>query len=824
MSQSSSKPIVLIVDDEPSNIAVLAESLRDECMVKVATSGEKALKVANTYPHPDLILLDIVMPGRDGYQVCGELKQDEALGHIPVIFITSKDQTEDELRGLDSGAVDYIKKPVILDVAISRVMIHLNNALAEKALRSSEERFRIAAEVTSDLIYEWDADRDSLHYYAEDHRSQSRVPQDKSQLTLDDWLRGIDEKDLLQFRAAIGCKEQEQEQEQDSIDLEYVIEDEQSHPRFFRDKARVIRAPDGKVLKVIGSCLDITESKQAEQQLRLASAVFSSTDEGVVISDSDGNILLVNEAFSKITGFSLDELEGRSVLVMASAKHSNDFYKKVYETLLESNFWSGEVSLGKKQGADFPARLTVTHVRGKGNDKVNYVAVIADVTAEKENLEKLESLATRDTLTGLPNRFSIINTLKSMIVTAEQYKRNLAVYFIDLDGFKLINDSMGHDAGDLLLIQAAARFSSAMRTNDIVGRLGGDEFIVIAETDNKLSAATAVADKLIQCLDTPFILGDSQVTVTGSIGGSLYPDDGVDVGDILRNADTAMYSAKASGKNLFVSFSSEMTRAAKERFYLENELRTAVSTWQFELYYQPQVELSSGRVFGCEALVRWQHPTKGLVMPIHFIPAAEQIGIINEMGTRILMEACMQAVVWRNAGIFEGRMSVNVSPFQTRDPHFLESVYSALEVSGIPPECLELEVTESALLESESEFVKSAWELRKLGVRIAIDDFGTGYSALSYLKDFPVDTLKIDKSFTAELYSGGQNEALLRAIVDLSQSLNMDTLAEGVETQDQQHILLELGCAYGQGFYYLHPEPGERFIDYCRIQNALKSM
>ncbi|MEJ1354570.1 MAG: response regulator, partial [Candidatus Sedimenticola sp. (ex Thyasira tokunagai)] len=212
MSQSSSKPIVLIVDDEPSNIAVLAESLRDECMVKVATSGEKALKVANTYPHPDLILLDIVMPGRDGYQVCEELKQDEALGHIPVIFITSKDQTEDELRGLDSGAVDYIKKPVILDVAISRVMIHLNNALAEKALRSSEERFRIAAEVTSDLIYEWDADRDSLHYYAEDHRSQSRVPQDKSQLTLDDWLRGIDEKDLLQFRAAIGCKEQEQEQ------------------------------------------------------------------------------------------------------------------------------------------------------------------------------------------------------------------------------------------------------------------------------------------------------------------------------------------------------------------------------------------------------------------------------------------------------------------------------------------------------------------------------------------------------------------------------------------------------------------------------------
>ncbi len=550
MSQSSSKPIVLIVDDEPSNIAVLAESLRDECMVKVATSGEKALKVANTYPHPDLILLDIIMPGRDGYQVCEELKQDEALGHIPVIFITSKDQIEDELRGLDSGAVDYIKKPVILDVAISRVMIHLNNALAEKALRSSEERFRIAAEVTSDLIYEWDADRDSLHYYAEDQRSQSRVPQDKNQLTLDDWLRGIDEKDLLQFRAAIGCKEQEQ----DSIDLEYVIEDEQSHPRFFRDKARVIRAPDGKVLKVIGSCLDITESKQAEQQLRLASAVFSSTDEGVVISDSDGNILLVNEAFSRITGFSLDELEGRSVLVMASTKHSNDFYKKVYETLLESNFWSGEVSLGKKQGADFPARLTVTHVHGKENDKVNYVAVIADVTEEKENLEKLESLATRDTLTGLPNRFSIINTLKSMIVTAEQYKRNLVVYFIDLDGFKLINDSMGHDAGDLLLIQAAARFSSAMRTNDIVGRLGGDEFIVIAEMDNKSSAATAVADKLIQCLEMPFILGDSQVTVTGSIGGSLYPDDGVDVGDILRNADTAMYSAKAREKN-FLSLS-----------------------------------------------------------------------------------------------------------------------------------------------------------------------------------------------------------------------------------------------------------------------------
>ncbi len=474
--------------------------------------------------------------------------------------------------------------------------------------------------------------------------------------------------------------------------------------------------------------------------------------------------------------------------------------------------------VGKKQGTDFPARLTITTVRSKGSDRLNYVAVIADITSEKENLEKLESLATRDTLTGLLNRFSIITTLKSMIEAAGQYERNLAIYFIDLDGFKLINDTMGHDVGDLLLTQVATRLSSAVRTHDIVGRLGGDEFIIIAETDN-LSATTAVASKLTQCLEAPFDLGDSQVTVTASIGGSLYPDDGASVSDLLRNADTAMYSAKEAGKNIFVSFSTEMKRAAQERFCLENELRTAISTWQFELYYQPQVELSSGKVFGCEALVRWQHPAKGLVMPIHFIPTAEQIGVINEMGSRILLEACKQAVAWRNSGVFNGRMSVNVSPYQTRDSNFLDTVYTALASSGLPPECLELEVTESALLESDSEFVKYAWELRKRGVRIAIDDFGTGYSALSYLKDFPVDTLKIDKSFVAELRRGGQNEALLRAIVDLSQSLNMDTLAEGVETLEQQHILLELGCPYGQGYYYLQPKPVEHFAGYCRAQS-----
>ncbi|MES9883268.1 MAG: EAL domain-containing protein [Sedimenticola sp.] len=814
MPSINSKPVVLIVDDEPTNIAVLAESLRNECLVKVATSGEKALKVAHTYPLPDLILLDIVMPGLNGYEVCRTLKQEETLKHIPVIFITSKDQAEDELLGLDSGAVDYIKKPVNLDVAISRVRIHLKNALAEKALRHSEERFRIAAEVTSDLIYEWDADQDQLHYFAEDQRSRGRLPQDKGRLSLDDWLQDINEKDLLQFRAAIDSSESDQ----NSIDLEYMIEDEHAQPHFFRDKARIIRAPDGRVLKVIGGCLDITESKKTEQQLRLASAVFSSTDEGVVISDFDGNILLVNEAFSRITGFSSDELEGRSVLATASVRQDKAFYKTVYDTLMEFSFWSGEVWLGKKQGTDFPARLTITTVRSKGSDRLNYVAVIADITSEKENLEKLESLATRDTLTGLLNRFSIITTLKSMIEAAGQYERNLAIYFIDLDGFKLINDTMGHDVGDLLLTQVATRLSSAVRTHDIVGRLGGDEFIIIAETDN-LSATTAVASKLTQCLEAPFDLGDSQVTVTASIGGSLYPDDGASVSDLLRNADTAMYSAKEAGKNIFVSFSTEMKRAAQERFCLENELRTAISTWQFELYYQPQVELSSGKVFGCEALVRWQHPAKGLVMPIHFIPTAEQIGVINEMGSRILLEACKQAVAWRNSGVFNGRMSVNVSPYQTRDSNFLDTVYTALASSGLPPECLELEVTESALLESDSEFVKYAWELRKRGVRIAIDDFGTGYSALSYLKDFPVDTLKIDKSFVAELRRGGQNEALLRAIVDLSQSLNMDTLAEGVETLEQQHILLELGCPYGQGYYYLQPKPAEHFAGYCRAQS-----
>ncbi len=562
---------------------------------------------------------------------------------------------------------------------------------------------------------------------------------------------------------------------------------------------------------VASTLAGIIERKRAEEQLHLAATVFENTVEGVIISDAQNRIIAVNRAFTEITGYSAEEARGNTPRLLRSERHDETFYRKLWESIRDDGHWQGEIWNRRKSGEVYPEWLSANAVRDAAGNVTHYVGVFSDISMVKQSEERLDHLAHHDALTGLPNRLLINARLEHALQRAHRSGRRVAVLFMDLDRFKTINDSLGHPAGDELLRTVAGRLSAAVREADTVGRLGGDEFTIILEGLEHGEDARLIARKVLDKLVEPLFLGGREVFVTTSIGISLYPNDGQDVHNLLKNADTAMYRAKHQGRNNYQFYTSSMTTEASERLALETELRHALERNEFRLVYQPQLDLRTGAIVGAEALVRWAHPELGVVLPDRFIGVAEEIGQIVALGAWVLRTACAQQVAWEREGPGRLRMSVNLSGRQFQDRGLIPMVASALEETGIDPDYLELELTESYLMDSPEETIRTLGALKAMGVHLALDDFGVAYSSLSYLKRFPLDKLKIDRSFVCDIPGDSDDVAIVSTIIAMAGNLKLRVLAEGVETADQMAFLEAGGCDEFQGYYFSRPVPAEDF-------------
>ena len=556
---------------------------------------------------------------------------------------------------------------------------------------------------------------------------------------------------------------------------------------------------------------DISERKRAEERLRLSATVMAHIADGVMVVDIAGRIVAVNPAFTTITGYAEQEALGQPWSITRSPRHDEAFYAAMAQELHAGGIWRGEIWASRRDGNIFPEWLTVSAVRDEQGVPTHYVGVFSDITRLKESQEQLDFLAHHDPLTRLPNRLLFQDRLLHAIGRAARENQALAVMFIDLDRFKNVNDTLGHQVGDQLLNQVAAALGARLREGDTLARLGGDEFVVLLEhVDGELGAAR-VAQKLVTLFEQPFTVSGHELFVTGSIGVSLFPQDALDADMLIRNADVAMYQAKARGRNGYQFYAPEMDGEGVERLRMEALLRRAIERGEIFLHYQPQVEIETRRLLGVEALVRWHNPELGLVSPVRFIPMAEDTGFINQLGEWVLTEACRQMLRWEAAGLAVPKMAVNLSVRQVERGAMAAQVAHALEATGLAPARLQLEVTESVIMHSgdAADFLR---ELRTLGVGLAIDDFGTGYSSLAYLKQLPVDVLKIDRSFIKDISTDANDEAIAIAIIQLGKSMNLSVIAEGVENDDQAAFLLRHGCDRAQGYLYGRPVGPEELL------------
>ncbi|WP_332853548.1 putative bifunctional diguanylate cyclase/phosphodiesterase [Duganella sp. S19_KUP01_CR8] len=546
--------------------------------------------------------------------------------------------------------------------------------------------------------------------------------------------------------------------------------------------------------------------------LRLAATVFEAA-QGMMVTDARGRIVRVNQAFVRITGYSSEEVLGQTPRLLSSGRHVPDFYTVMWAAIARDGIWEGEIWNRRKNGEVYPEHLSITAVRDDDGEITNYVAALTDITLSKAANDEIRSLAFYDPLTRLPNRRLLLDRLRQVLAASGQHDRYCALMFIDLDNFKTLNDTLGHNVGDLLLSQVAERLQSSLRKGDTVARLGGDEFVVLVEglSSGALEAAAEVESlgaKMLTALNRPYELGTHHCRSTPSIGVTLFhkgeppqPDD------LLMQADIAMYQAKQAGRNGMRFFDRQMQDRISERAQMENDLRHAIECHQFALYYQVQVD-QHGTARGAEALIRWIRGDGTMVSPASFIPLAEETGLVLSIGHWVLETACAQLAAWQSVPQMAHLvLAINVSAQQFHQPDFGKEVRSALDRHGVDPRLLKLELTEGVLLEKIEETVACMQALKAIGVRFSLDDFGTGYSSLQYLKRLPLSQLKIDQSFVRDLVSDSSDQVIVRTIIAMARSLQLDVIAEGVETQAQRALLEELGCRRYQGYLYSRPVP-----------------
>ena len=800
---------VLHLEDDPLDCEIVRDRLRQdgiECEVQ-CVAGRGEYSAALEAFAPDLILSDHALPGFDGVSA---LRMARSLRPaVPFIFVSGAILEDEAIEMLKQGATDYVLKNHLgrLCPAVRRALQEAREQderqRAQAALRDSERLLRQIIDLVPHFIFAKDAEgRFLLANQAVADACGATVTELQGR-TEGDFFRPPAEvqRSLAQDRAVMeaGCSK--------SI-VEETVTGAGGLARIVQTTRIPFALPGSTERAVLGVSTDITE-------LRLAATAFQS-HEGIFITDADGVIQRVNRAFLDITGFTGESAIGMRAKALFAT--GGDDSPCRWDTFVASGqaYWQGEAQARRAGGEVYPIWETITAVRRDDGAVTHYVCHFQDISERKQIQERIEYLAFHDSLTHLPNRSLLMDRLQQAVARNRRRGLSGALLYLDLDHFKNINDSLGHPTGDLLLCDVARCLLAQVRGEDTVARLGGDEFVVLLpqlEGGREAVAreARTIAQKIREALSSDFIIAGDRLRASASIGVILFPEGEESADDILRHADIAMYQAKAAGRNTVRFFSPEMQAAVTERLLLEGQLRDAVARQEFMAYFQPQIELATGRLFGVESLLRWRHPARGLQPPSSFIPLLEDTGLILPVGQWLLRHVCETLGALQDKG-HEVRVAVNVSPRQFYQADFADRIRDVLAETGTSPESLELEITESAVIDDIDHTIGIMRRLKDQGVRFSLDDFGTGYSSLSYLKRLPLDTLKIDRAFVHDCTTDANDADIVRAIIAMASSLGLEVVAEGVETGPQLEFLRSLGCAYYQGYLFSPPVPMDRLI------------
>lgn len=557
----------------------------------------------------------------------------------------------------------------------------------------------------------------------------------------------------------------------------------------------------------------VSEIESRQQKLHQAAIVYDNTSEGIVITDKSAAIINVNKAFTEITGYQPEESLGKNPSILSSGRHDHEFYKNMWQDLRRTGQWRGEIWNRRKNGEIFPQLLTINTLKDNIGHVTHYIGTFSDISNLKETEERLDRLAHTDVLTGLPNRLLCEARMMQVMQSAKRNRDKAAILFLDLDNFKNVNDSLGHIRGDILLKQVAERMMGEIRDEDILARLGGDEFIIILGSLKTNTDASRVADLVLSLLCMPFHIDNHEVFISGSIGISIYPDDGEAYETLLRNADSAMYKAKSSGRSNYQYYTSRLTDQAYQRLNMETHLRYALERNELFLVYQPQFSIESHELIGVETLIRWQHPEMGLISPDNFIPVAEDTGLIVPIGLWVIETACKQLMQWQQNNLPINKLAINLSAVQFSRPGLVDQVGEILKETGIQPNQIDFEITESVLMLDTNITMNTLNTFSEMGMELSIDDFGTGYSSLSYIRRFPINRLKIDRSFVSDIARSEYDADMILAIIALGHSMGLLVLAEGVETEEQLNFLINNDCDEMQGYIYSKPMKPEVFAE-----------
>lgn len=556
---------------------------------------------------------------------------------------------------------------------------------------------------------------------------------------------------------------------------------------------------------------DISHLKALEQSLKLSSSVLDECGEMIFVTDANGNIIKINKAFIKITGFTEKDVLGKNPNILKSGKQNNQFYKNMWEQIKTNKKWQGEIWNKRKNGEIYPEWISITTISNPDGTPAYYISVSSDITQRKKDADRIHFMAYYDPLTGLPNRILLQDRLKQALIQVNRNRQHGAVFILDIDHFKVINDSLGHLVGDELLQEVAKRLTSCIRQEDTISRMGGDEFVVLLadlgeDKKNAITHASNVANKIIETISEPIIIKENKLQITVSIGIVMFPDDTEEITDLMKLADNAMYKVKKSGRDNFQFVTPSLQKEADERLNIQYGLQDALTMNQFELYYQPQINFKTNAVSGIEALLRWKVPNNGLMSPDGFITISEESGLIVPIGTWVLEEACRQIASWNKLKSQPSPyLSVNMSVRQFQQKNLVPVIQRIMLTNNIQPQQLELELTESILIHNLDDTKRKLFELKAMGIRLAIDDFGTGYSSLQYLKNLPIDVLKIDQSFINDIILSVNDWAIVQTIISLAKNLNLWVVAEGVVNQKQYDFLKQKDCDSYQGYYYSEP-------------------
>ena len=668
---------------------------------------------------------------------------------------------------------------------------------AEKQLKISEDRWKFILESNNENIWDWDIKQDIIQTSEQD-------------------IDAILNKELSQFGHDVTIHPEDfAKTKQEFLDhlngetefysSRYRILNQEGGWSWILSRAKIVsRDENNKALRVVGTNSDIT-------QREVASIIYENTSQAMFISDVHNNIISVNPAFTTITGFSKRDVIGKNPRVLASGVMGESFYKDMWVSLKKEAYWSGEISNRRKNGDSFIEELSITAVKNKKGEIDHYFALFVDITEKKKAEEIIKKHAHFDALTKLANRHTFNTYLSQEIMRSKRTKETFAVLFIDLDHFKDVNDSFGHTMGDRILLEAATRIKQEIRDSDILSRFGGDEFTIILANIKEISSVERVSNNIIQSMKKPFFLDNSKVYLSASIGITLYPQDADDTITLIKNADQAMYKAKNSGRSCFQYFTQNMQEKAKIRQELLSDLHNAIELKQLEMYYQPIIDLKNQKILKAEALIRWNHPQKGIIYPDDFISLAEQSGLIVEIGNWIFKKSASQTEVWKKKYKIDFKISINKSPIQFKSTHQISSWLEYLKDINLDTKNIIIEITESLLMGYNSLIEDKLLLLRDAGIEVSLDDFGTGYSSLSYLKRFHIDYIKIDKSFVDNLVTSQQDKILCEAMIVMAHKLDIKVIAEGIEREEQLDILKNMGCDYGQGYIYSKALQAEDF-------------